>query len=744
MDIRVFRIAFTAVLCAAGAAAAQTPHVTRDAQRSPTIHAIELTAPLKIDGKLDEAIYGEYAPLSDFVQMEPTPGAPATEKTEVWLAFDRNKLYLTVRAWTDAPESKWVLDEMRRDSPNIPKNENVAFFFDTFHDRRNAFVFEITPLGAIWDAQGAHLRPGSADWNPVWESKTGRFEGGWTAEMAFPFKSLRYKPGTDQTWGFNMRRTSRWKNEESYPVLLPLISGFSGAAAIFQIANGIPVTGLKVPAGSKNLELKPYVVSSVTTDRVAQPQRTNDGEGDFGIDVKYGLTQNLTADFTYNTDFAQVEVDTQQVNLTRFSLFFPEKREFFLEGQSIFDFGGVGGLSVGGAAPMLFFSRRIGLNAGRSVPIQGGGRLTGRAGKFIIGLLDVRTDDDGLVGTPATNFSVVRVKRDILNRSSIGALFTGRSVSALNPTLAGSSMTYGLDAALNIRNYVTVNSYYAKTDTPGLIGGDTSYRLQASYNLDRYGLEFERLAVGDNFNPEVGFLQRDDFHRTRGVARFSPRPKNARLIRKYTYQASADYFTDGANRLQSLDADASVAIDFQNSDRVSVSYTENAEQLARPFAISRGVVLPVGRYDFRNASASVSFGNQHWMSGALSFDRGSFYSGDKTTVGFSSARIMFSPKFSLEPTASFNVVDLEQGSFTSTVLSNRVTYTMTPRMFLSGLLQYGSANRSVGSNVRFRWEYQPGSELFVVYTDELDTAVPNYPDLKNRAFVVKINRLFRF
>jgi hypothetical protein len=716
--------------------------LSRDAEGRTTIRAVRVTEPLRLDGRLDESLYESALPMTDFIQMEPSPGAPATEKTDVWIAFDQQNLYITVRCWDSQPESRWVLDEMRRDSFNIPSNENVAFYFDTFFDRRSAFLFEVTPLGAIYDAQAGNLRPGGADWNPVWSQATGRFDGGWNVEMAIPFKSIRYKPGSTQIWGFNIRRTVRWKFEESYLTRLPLIAGFSGAAAIFQIANGATLVGLEVPSGSKNLEIKPYAVASITTDRNGEPPRNGDADGDVGLDVKYGLTQNLTADFTYNTDFAQVEVDTQQVNLKRFGLFFPGKREFFLEGQSIFYFGGgsSGGQGAGGTTPLLFFSRRIGLIQGRAVPIQAGGRLTGRAGAFTIGVIDVRTDRDDATGTPATNFATIRLKRDLFERSSVGLLFTDRSISS---TGQGASRSYGVDGAFNLLDFININAYAAKTDTPGLTDTDTSYRLQASYNLDRYGLQFERLAVGDNFRPDIGFVQRDDFHKTYALARFSPRPLAGR-VRQYTFEGSYDRFTDGGGLLESESTVGRFSTELQNSDEITVEYRKEFERLAQPFGIARGVVIPIGDYSFQTAQMQLEFDNQRKISGTVSLERGSFYSGDKTTLRVSGARAVFSPRVSLEPAVSMNWIDLLEGSFVTTLVSGRGTFTVTPRMFVSGIIQYASAARTVGSNLRFRWEYQPGSELFLVYTDELDTMEPGRPTLKNRAFVVKINRLFRF
>lgn len=713
--------------------------VERDPQGRPIIGAVHVPEGLAVDGALDEPLYRSVVPLSDFVQAEPNDGAPSTEKTELWIAYDDRHVYVAVRCWDSEPPSRWIANEMRRDSGNIPRNENVAVIFDTFHDRRNGVVFEVTPLGGIWDGIVTNERATSADWNPVWTRQAGRFEGGWTAEMAIPFKSLRYRPGADQTWGFNIRRTIRWKNEETFAVRMPRVAGVAGGAVLFQVSNAITITGLQAPQGSKNVEIKPYVLSSVTSDRVGRPAVSHDVDGDVGFDFKYGVTQNLTADFTYNTDFAQVEVDTQQVNLTRFSLFFPEKREFFLEGQGIFDFGGIAS-SGPGSSPLLFFSRRIGLNAGRAIPIDAGGRLTGRVGDFSLGAISVQASDDPASATPSTNFSVVRIKRDIMRRSSVGLLYTGRSRSSLG---AGSAQTFGVDTTLRLHDLVTVNAYAAKTDTPGRSGRDMSHLVLAQFNSDRYGLELNRVRVEENFLPDVGFLQRTNYERTNISARFSPRPQST-TIRKYTYTGTYDLFDDGAGRMQTRDISAQFNVEMHTSDQFSARVTRQYEFLGRPFEISPRVAIAAGEYEYTEAQASFAFGVRRPVSGTVSFEGGAFYSGSKQTLTVTGGRVQPTARFSLEPGISLNWVAVDEGAFTSRLLSTRATFTFTPLMFLSGIVQFNSNARTVGSNLRLRWEYQPGSELFLVYTDELDTLDRGYPALKNRAFVAKLTRLLRF
>jgi hypothetical protein len=382
--------------------------------------------------------------------------------------------------------------------------------------------------------------------------------------------------------------------------------------------------------------VKPYFTSNASADRTPSAISPNDLRLNGGVDVKYGVTQNLAADLTYRTDFAQVEADEQQINLTRFTLFFPEKREFFLENQGTFSFGGVplqGNNAATNVAPILFYSRRVGLNGNREVPLDVGGRLTGRIGRYTVGAVGMRTGEDERGGTSPTTFSVLRLRRDILARSSVGLIYTGRSEASFGP---GSNSAYGADGTFTFFDYLFLNAYWARTQdsvttaAPGREVDRTSYRAQLDYNSDRYGLQLERNGIGSDFRPDVGLVRRAGIVRDHALGRFSPRPKRQGSIRKY-----------------------------------------------------------------------------------------------------------FAPY-------SINKVDLVQGRFTTHLFGTRATYTATPLMFVSALTQYNSTTRTVSTNARFRWEYQPGSELFLVYNEERNTLVQDRSSLSGRSFIVKMNRLFRF
>ncbi|MEO8677878.1 MAG: DUF5916 domain-containing protein [Vicinamibacterales bacterium] len=716
------------------AAGAQTPP-------PPTVAAHRVAEPIRIDGKLDESVYASTPAIGGFVQQEPDEFKPATEKTESWIFFDEHNIYVSARCFESHPERR-VANEMRRDTNQLRQNDTFAVLFDTFHDRRNGFLFYANAIGGLADSQITDEGPPNTDWNTVWEVKTGTFDGGWTIEMAIPFKSLRYQAGRDQTWGINLRRVVRWKNEWSYLAQVPrALTTFRG---LLKVSSAGTLTGLQAPAASHNIELKPYALGSLTTDHTVTPPLDGDGSGRAGGDVKVGVTQSLTADLTVNTDFAQVEVDEQQVNLTRFNLFFPEKRDFFLEGAGIFAFAGraSAGLAAGsGDTPYLFFTRRIGLDGSREVPLRVGGRLAGKAAGFTLGVLNVQTGEDEIAKAASTNFTVLRAKRDILRRSSVGGMYTHRTAT---PGKIGSNDGFGIDTTFSFYQNVHVDGYLAGTHSDGKSGDDLSYRGFFDYNADRYGVQAERLMVEPNFLPEIGFLRRADFRRNFGLARYSPRPKGVPNLRKLTLQGSVNYTTNNDNRLDTREQVAQFQSEFTNSDVAMVTYTDNFERLVRPFAIAPGIRIPVGTYNFHTMQLSYTGGQQRKISGAVVYERGTFYDGDRQSIALNSARLQVTPQVSIEPSFSINQVDLVEGSFTATVARSRLTYTLTPRMFVSGIVQYNSTGTSVGSNLRFRWEYRPGSELFVVYTDDYDTeARPSVTPLRNRAFVIKFNRLFR-
>jgi hypothetical protein len=706
-----------------------------------TLRAVRLDRPLEIDGRLDESIYQSTVPIERFEQQVPREGAPATERTQAWILFDDENLYFAARMH-DSESVRIVANEMRHDSVNIFNGgDSMTLVLDTFHDHRNGVLFQTNPLGAQREqaiADGQYIE----SWNTVWNVKSSRFEGGWSTEMVIPFKSLRFREPGPQTWGINFRRVIRWKNE--YAGVTPMPASFGGSG-LAQMQMAATLVGLVIPTRTRNLEIKPYVVASSTTDlTTAQPFR-NDGTGDLGVDLKYGLSRGLTADLTINTDFAQIEEDLQQINLTRFSILFPEKRDFFLEGQGIYAFGGrsLSGRGSGGDSddvPIMFFSRQIGLAQGKTVPVIAGARVTGKTGPYDIAALNIETARSESVGVEPTNFTAARVRRDILRRSNIGVIATARHPGA---TPGETSVMMGADASFRLSQNNTLLGYFARTDVPRSDAQATSYRGRFEYAGDRYGLAAEHLDVGAGFVPEVGYTRRENFRRNTGSARFSPRLRRNPYMRKLTWQGTFTYDTDAdVTRVENRTIDAGFGIEFHSGDTTAIQYLGEYELLPQNFRIAPGVIVPQGGYDNKTIAANYSLANNHPVAGRFAVSAGPFYDGTRREASYS-GRVAFLPQFAVEPSVSLAWVRLPYGDFNARLIASRFTYTPTTRLFVSSLIQFNVDGKTLSSSLRFRWEYRPGSDLFLVYSDGRDTSKPG-TEILNRTLAFKMTRLVRF
>jgi len=727
-------------------ASAQTPAPQAPAS-SVTVTAQRISKPLTVDGRFDDDVYRLLTPFTELIQQDPNEGSAVSERTEVWVVFDDENIYFAAKSFDSHPE-RIVATELRRDSSGIFQNDSIAIVIDTFHDLRNGFKFQTNALGAVQES--AVVDEVNVDsWNTVWEVRSGRYDWGWGFEMAIPFKSIRYPGSGPQVWGINMRRVIRAKNEIAY--LTPMPRSF-GANAIYHMGSAATLVGIETPAQSMNLEFKPYGVSSLTTDRAAARPFNNKRDANGGFDFKYGLTRGLILDTTYRTDFAQVEEDQQQVNLTRYSLFFPEKRDFFLEGQAIYAFGGTnfGQNANPGEVPVLFFSRRIGLSNGLAVPVEAGARVTGKAGKYQLATLNIQTGDNSAAKAVSTNFTAVRVKREFLRRSNVGLIATRRA-----PTIGGTdtNAAYGADMNLFLFRNVVANAYYARSDSggatigqaPRLRSGQASYRGRFDFNGDRWGYTVEHLLVGPQFNPEVGFVRRLDFRRNYGQIQFSPRPKNPTRVRRYSFTGTVDYVTSAdAVVVQNKDYRGQVNVQFQNGDSwTPIDVSEQYELLPRSFVINPGTIVPTGGYSYRTVRTAYSLGQQRMMSGQVSAGYGTLYNGHRTEVGYG-GRMALLPQFAVEPSVSLNWVRLPYGNFSAPVVGARIIFTPNARTALTSFLQYNGSSRTMSSSVRLRWEYRPSSELFVVFSDGRNTLTGGYPDLLNRSVAVKVTRLLRF
>lgn len=730
--------------------------MVRDANGRTNVRAMRLPSPLQFDGRLDEPFYADMKPFGEFIQQEPHEGQAATDKTEAWVFFDENNIYVAVRLW-ETDSSKRVMSDMRRDAFNLYNNDHIAVLLDTFHDHRNGFGFSSNAQGGLFDWQTTNEQP-SPNWNGLWDARTANIDGGWTVEFRIPFRSIRFAEG-GRDWGINFRRMVRWKNEVSYLSPVPVAWGRRG---LNKLSDAGSLLGLDVPAKLRNLDVKPYALGAVTTNRLATPPIDNHSDIDLGVDAKWGVTQSLVADLTFHTDFAQVEDDEGQVNLTRFSVLFPEKRDFFLEGQDVFSFGGAnpnqgpGGLQAiqgggggGGGAnnltPFLFFSRRIGLQNNTVIPIDGGARLIGRTGAYQVGALQMHTARNDLAGAAPTDFSVLRINRDVLSRSRVGLIATRRGPSLSHQS---DNYVYGADASLNLSTELQIEGYWSATRDSGDPRASTdvdrqSYKGRFNWNADKTGFQVEHLFVGDGFNPEVGFLRRSAFRRTYSQARYSPRPRTWNGVRKLYYEASLDYLEDPGGHPESREAQGAVRMELNNSDQFAFEYSTQFEAIHVAFPVTSGLTVPIGSYDFLQGKFLYTSSPQRPVSGTLVLTRGGFYGGTLNEITWR-GRVEMGPQFQVEPAISLNYFDTPWGKGDAHLISSRLTYTVTPKMFVSALVQYQSAIKTVTTNARFRWEYAPGSELFVVYSDGRNTALSGFPPpLDTRSFVVKLTKLFR-
>jgi len=713
--------------------------VSRDADGRVTLRAFRLSEPLTVDGVLDDPVYDQVPAADGFLQQEPNEGAPASESTRVWVLYDAENLYIAAEMEEEHAE-ELMAGEMRRDHMSIGWNDSFQIVLDTFYDRRNGFLFHTNPLGALYDAQVTDERNTNSDWNTVWWVKSRIIEGGWTTEIRIPFRSLRYAAGGSQLWGINFQRNIKHRNEKVFFTHTPQAYN---RQALIRLSNAATLVGLEAPAGSRRMELKPYAIGSQA--HAPLNDVLNEWSGDVGADFKFGVTDGLTADVTWNTDFAQVEDDETQVNLSRFSLFYPEKREFFLEGQGVFDFGGRQTRAFGGQgpsdAPIPFFSRSIGISGGSAVPILGGARLHGRAGAYQMGLMNIQTEGVPGLDVESTNFSAFRMKRDLFSRSNIGVIATHRNLGADG---TGSNSLYGVDGNFAPTDNMRFNTFYMATSEPGVEAGHqaASYMGQFRYDTDLIDVSAERLYLGDDFNPGMGFVRRRDFTKNGGSFTLAPRPRGIEAIRQFEFKADANQYDRLDGEMETREYNLEGRAIFESSDRLVVTHSVTEEHLLDGFDLSSDVAVPAGNYRFARSGIRFWLGTHRAVSGYVRYEFGEFFGGTRREVSYW-GRAEVNRRFSMEPNISLNWIDVPGGEVQAQVSRLRATYTVSPQSFVGALVQYNSAAQLMSANVRFRWEYSPGSDVFVVFSTNRD-GDDALSGLTDRALVVKFTRLFRF
>jgi hypothetical protein len=708
-----------------------------------------LKAPV-VDGNVrDDAAWAGVAPLTEFWQTSPDAGAAASELTEVRIVYTDEALYFGI-VMHDRSGEGLTVSESRRDS-SLDDADSFRIVLDTYRDRQNGFVFGTNPAALEYDGQvnneggtggasaggGGRQQSGSGggfnlNWDGAWQVRTSVFDGGWSAEFAIPFRTLRYEPGSGREWGLNFQRTIRRRKEIAYWAPLPI------QFDLLRVSMAGSLTGLTLPS-QRNLKLIPYALGE------ARQRRTNTRArmfGDVGLDAKYGVTSSLTLDATVNTDFAQVEVDEQQVNLDRFNLFFPEKRPFFLENAGLFAVGSPGEAEV-------FFSRRIGIaDTGEPMPILGGGRLSGRAGPVSIGLLNMQTDDvEGVA--PATNFTVARVQREFGGRSNIGAIVVNRSATSSvrlqpdQPDQPDRNTAFAADGRWGIGQAGLISGFVAQTSTPGVSSSQHAYQLRAQRDTQPLTLTATYTETGRNFNPEVGFLsRRNGFRKLEGSAFTRLRPKRLtkfQEIRPHSlYRAFWNH--DGFQETGYWHIDSHWEL--KNSTEFHTGMNVTREGVVRPFEIYPGVFVPPGTYDHVEAQLVVQSNQGAAVYGRMQVNAGGFFGGDRLALR-PELRIRLRDVFSTELSVDRNDIDLPGGRFATSLVRARMSYSFSPRIFVQSLVQYNDRADVWSSNFRFGWLQQANTGLFVVYTDShVIDDIRSAPRQADRSFIVKISRMF--
>ena len=706
------------------------------------------TAPV-LDGRiLDDPAWQDVPALVEFWQTAPDAGQPSSERTEVRIVYTESAIYFGV-VLLDRDPSGLTTSDSRRDSP-LDDTDSFRIVLDTYRDRQNGFVFATTPSGLEYDGQlngegtnnpfgggggggggGGRQFGGSGggfnlNWDGAWKVRTVTSADGWSAEFEIPFKTLRYEPGTGREWGVNFQRTIRRRKETAFWAPLPIQFDLMRVS----LAGGL--TGLDLPV-QRNLALIPYTLGE------AQQRGAVSGDtkffGDVGLDAKYSVTPSLTLDGTINTDFAQVEVDEQQVNLDRFNLFFPEKRPFFLENAGLFAVGSPSEAEV-------FFSRRIGIAPdGAEIPIIAGARLSGRAGPVNIGLLNMQTDDAN-VGF-GNNFTVARVRRDFKGRSNIGAMFVGRQATGEDAGTDNHNRAFAADGRWGIGRTGLISGFVARTATPGVGEGQHAFQIQARNDTQPLTLSLAYTETGRNFNPEVGFLSRlGGFRKVESLVFTRWRPKSwskFQEIRPHTnYRAYWNH--DGFQETGFWHIDSSWEL--KSGAEFSTGFNLTREGVVQGFEIYPGVNVPAGTFDHHEAQLSFQTNQGAPVSGRIQMNAGGFFGGDRVSVT-PELRVRVGDTFSSDLSWNRNDIDLPGGRFITNLARARLSYSFSPRVFVQSLVQYNDRANIWSSNFRFGWLQQANTGVFIVYTDShlLDES-PFRPSNADRSFIVKISRMF--
>ena len=690
----------------------------------PVARASRVSEAPVLDGNvLNDPAWRDAPAIRGFIQNTPDEGQPSSERTEVFVVYTNDTLYFGVVCYV-LDSATIIVSDSRRDS-QLRETDSFQIILDTFLDKQNGFVFGTNPAGIEYDGQvtneggggryggggyvrrsGSQQQRGSGggfnlNWDGVWQVETTISEIGWTAEFGIPFRTLRYPAGDTQTWGINFQRNIRNRNEQTYWAPLPRQFDLNRLSLAGELR------GIEVPS-QRNLKIMPFVLGQA----IGRDSRAVIVSGDIGGDLKYSVTPSLTLDLTYNTDFAQVEVDDQQINLDRFNLFFPEKRPFFLENAGLFSVGQPGQIE-------LFFSRRIGIGPnGEQVPIVGGGRLSGKIGNNTnVGFLNMQTRPMGVSGASSTNFLVTRVRQDFASRSNLGAMFVNQSTVGNQIDSGDFNRSYAVDGQLGLGQTGTISGFAADTDSPGVHTDTHALSLIANYASERYRFSSGVSEVGPNFNPEVGFYARRGYRRVDSQARATFRPTNPwgiHQLEPHVSHYTVFNFVTGQQETQYTHFDNH--IEWRNGYRLSTGVNMTREGVLKPFEIYPSMDIPVGTY--KHTEGIFRF---HTNRGArYGFEVSSIVGGF-----FGGQRLQVRPQFNMHIAETFNAevglerndISLPWGNFVTNLGLFRANYSFTTRIFLQTLLQYNDRRDLWSSNIRFGFLSAANTGLFVVYND---------------------------
>ncbi len=747
MTLLVRPLAGVLILATAVSAAAQTSPADgidyEAARRDRRLPATTAQGPIALDGRLDEPSWAGAPVAKGFVQNDPREGQPATYDTEVKLLYDARALYIGVFAHDPEP-GQIIVNELRKDF-NTGSADGFQVVIDTFHDERNGYQFAINPMGAKWDSQMSNEgRDNNANWDGIWDVGTRIADDGWYAEIEIPFKTLKFGPEAMQTWGINFQRRLRRLNENSYWSPLRRIHQLS------RVSMAGTVEGLQGLKPGSNIRIKPYALANF--NKLAGV--SVDKDYDSGIDVKYGVTSGLTWDFTVNTDFSQVEADEQQVNLTRFSLFFPEKRDFFLENSGVFQFGagadrgGGGGGGGGGGRQnqsqdmVFFFSRQIGLSSsGDAIPLLAGTRLTGRVGEWSLGALNIHQREKG--ASPSTNFTALRLRRNILANSDVGVMLLNK-----DPRGVAHNRAFGTDANFRFFRDLTMNFAAARSASPAQrvpgSGDDWYSKSSFGYRGNFWETRGAYQTIGSRFNDEMGFVPRTGVDNAEFYLGTHIRPRRFRSWLRETFpHFQIENFTRrNGGGLESRYMDWHWPITLQNSTFVEVGTNPNVEVIDERFPINsrRRIFVEPGRYQFKEHFLLANTNSAAPFSMNVRYGVGDFYDGYKRsyTIG---GTYRLNQHLNVSLSDSINDIDLESGSFVTNLITGRVNYYFSTKVFVNALVQYNTDTNQWSSNVRLDIIHRPLSDIYLVYNERHDS---RSGALISRAVIAKMTYLLAF